>query len=136
MQIYYKIVEVWPQEHSIVVRYFTNTITENELASAPGTRPDGTPVRCRTDVSISIPIPEPTEEELRKIILFNCPIEFFKTQEKLKDPEIDTTMSTFQTQLNVVKTSTLEEIEALRVPAIPTQEQLTEEEINNLISQL
>jgi len=136
MNIYYKIVEVWPQDHLIVVRYFTDTITENELASAPGTKPDGTPVRCRTDVSLSIPIPEPTEEELKKIILFNCPVEFFKTQEKLKDPEIDTSMSTYQAQLNVVKATTLEEIDALRTPPPSPQQDLTEEEINQLIQQL
>ena len=136
MNIYYKIVEVWPQDHLIVVRYFTDTITENELASAPGTKPDGTPVRCRTDVSISIPIPEPTEEELKKIILFNCPVEFFKTQEKLKDPEIDTSMSSYQSQLNVVKTTTLEEIDALKIPPESTPQDLTEEEINQLIQQL
>lgn len=136
MNIYYKIVEVWPQDHLIVVRYFTDTITENELASAPGTKPDGTPVRCRTDVSLSIPIPEPTEEELKKIILFNCPVEFFKTQEKLKDPEIDTSMSSYQSQLNVVKTTTLEEIDALRIPPESTPQDLTEEEINQLIQQL
>jgi hypothetical protein len=136
MNIYYKIVEVWPQDHLIVVRYFTDTITENELASAPSTKPDGTPVRCRTDVSLSIPIPEPTEEELKKIILFNCPIEFFKTQEKLKDPEIDTSMTTYQSQLNVVKTTTLEEIDALRTPPTISQQDLTEEEINQLIQQL
>jgi hypothetical protein len=136
MNIYYKIVEVWPQDHLIVVRYFTDTITENELASAPGTKPDGTPVRCRTDVSLSIPIPEPTEEELKKIILLNCPIGFFETQEKLKDPEIDTSMSTYQAQLNVVKTTTLEEIGSLRIPPESTPQDLTEEEINQFIKQL
>lgn len=136
MHLKYKIVEVWPNDHTIVVRYYSDTISELELMSAPGLREDGTPIRCRTDVSLSIPIPEPSEEELKKIILFNCPIGFFETQEKIKDPTVNTAMSVSTSLLNVEKTTTIEEINALRTPPVVQEQPLSDAEIEELIQNL
>lgn len=136
MHLKYKIVEVWPNDHTIVVRYYSDTISELELMSAPGLREDGTPIRCRTDVSLSIPVPEPSEEELKKIILFNCPIGFFETQEKIKDPTVNTAMSVSTSLLNVEKTTTIEEINALRTPPVVQEQALTDTEIEQLIQNL
>lgn len=136
MHLKYKIVEVWPNDHTIVVRYYSDTLPESELMSAPGLREDGTPIRCRTDVSLSIPVPEPSEEELKKIILFNCPIGFFETQEKIKDPTVNTAMSVSTSLLNVEKTTTIEEINALRTPPVVQEQALTDAEIEQLIQNL
>lgn len=136
MHLKYKIVEVWPNDHTIVVRYYSDTLPESELMSAPGLREDGTPIRCRTDVSLSIPVPEPSEEELKKIILFNCPVGFFETQEKIKDPTVNTAMSVSTSLLNVEKTTTIEEINDLRTPPVVQEQPLTDTEIEQLIQNL
>ena len=89
--IIYKIIETWEDTNSIVVRYFTDKLTENELSVDPSERIGITPpVRCRTDVSISLPFPVPSDEEIEEIIMDNVPYESLEFFEKVKDPEIDT----------------------------------------------
>lgn len=138
MHIKYKIVEVYPNDHTIVVRFYTDDMPETQLMSAPGLKEDDTPIRCRTDVSITLPIPEPSEEELKKLIMLNCPLGFFELQEKIKDPTIDTSMSLSTSLLNTVITTTAEEIVALTAPP-PTpnlNKVLTDDEIEELIQKL
>ncbi len=101
MNIKYRIIEVDPTEHSIVVRYYSDQLPELELISVPGLKEDGTPIRCRTDVSLTLPIPEPTEEELKTLILMNCPVGFFETQEKIRNNKIKTSMPLSKRLLNV-----------------------------------
>jgi len=138
MDIKYKIVEAYPQDHVIVVRYYTDTITELDLASSPEKDSNGKPIRCRTDVSISVPIPEPSEDELNKLIMLNCPITFFETQEKIKDPGIDTSMSLVKSKLNKEIVITSAEFEKLKAPILnsSTTQVLTDEEIEKLIQSL
>jgi hypothetical protein len=137
MHIKYKIVDVYPNDHNIIVRYYTDDLPESELMSAPGLREDGTSIRCRTDVSITLPVPEPTADELNKIIMLNCPLGFFELQEKIKDPSVDTSMTVSSSLLNVEKTTTAEEILDLTKPAVPTENApLTDAEIEELIQKL
>lgn len=84
-KIKYKIVELNEPTHSIVVRYYTDKVTEEHLASNDRRRPDGSPERTRSDVSITLPLPLPTEEELEKIILQNCPKMGLEIFEKVRD---------------------------------------------------
>lgn len=128
MILKYKVIEVWPNDHLIVVRYYTDKLSENELASWSELKEDGTPVRCRTDVSISVPIPEPTEQELEKIIIANAPINGLKTLEMIKDPLIDTTMITASSLLNVEKQT------AITIPTF--EEPITDEQINQQVQAL
>jgi hypothetical protein len=93
MNLHYKIVEVWPQDHLIVARYWTDVLSEEFLASDSNRNEDGTPVRCRSDVSLTIPIPAPTGKELENLIVSQAPLEWLKTLEKVQAPDIDTTMS-------------------------------------------
>ena len=93
MKIHYKIVEVWPDDHLIVARYWTDIITEEFLASSSEKLEDGSPVRCRSDVSLSIPIPAPNQSELETFLLANAPSGFLKTLEDVQNPDVDTTMS-------------------------------------------
>jgi hypothetical protein len=137
MHIKYKIVEVYPNDHTIVARFYTDEMPETQLMSAPGLKDDGTPIRCRTDVSITLPVPEPSEEELKKLIMLNCPLGFFELQEKIKDPTIDTSMSLSISLLNTENTTTAEEISSLVVPpASNVNKVLTDDEIKELIQKL
>ena len=101
MNIYYKIVEVWPDSHSMVVRYYTDLVTEQSLASDSNVRSDGSPVRCRTDVSIGVPTPEPTEEDIKNLAMRNIPYKFLKFREDVVNGNIDFSMANTNSLLNV-----------------------------------
>jgi hypothetical protein len=95
MGIKMKIVEVHPNEHSVVVRYFSDAITEEMLAMSGDRRSDGTPVRCRTDANLNIrEVPAPTGQALIDYIFkFSPPNrEWFDLQEKIVNPAVDTSM--------------------------------------------
>ena len=113
MNIHYKIVEVWPDDHLIVARYWTDIISEEFLNSYPDNpdrKEDGTPLRCRSDVSVTLPLPTPDGEELEKIILQNAPVVWLKTLESVVDPFIDTSMGNVQRLLGVTQTKTEEQL--------------------------
>jgi hypothetical protein len=142
MNIHYKIVEVWPSDHLIVARYWTDEITEEFLASDTNRKDDGTPVRCRTDISINLPIPEPTPQEIDVIIKNTAPINFLESLEKIKNPDINTDMGNRISIINVQKTITADKLlvartvnpnkmllERLEKPL----EELTKDEIQKLI---
>lgn len=93
MNLHYKIVEVWPSDHLIVVRYWTDILSEEFLASDLTRKEDGTPVRCRSDVSLTLPIPAPTGKELEDLIVRQAPLDWLKTLEKVQAPDIDTSMT-------------------------------------------
>jgi hypothetical protein len=92
MNLHYKIVEVWPQDHLVVIRYWTDSLSEEFLASNDIRKEDGTPERCRSDVSVTLPIPAPTGKELEDLLISYAPIDWLKTMEKIQAPEIDTSM--------------------------------------------
>lgn len=88
--IKYKIVEVNTNEHSIVVRYYTDLVTEEMLATDIL---DGVIRRCRTDYSINLPVPVPTGSALNDFINVRAPVEWLKTQEDVLNPNVDTALS-------------------------------------------
>jgi len=135
MNIHYKIVEVWPNDHLIVARYWTDELSEEFLASDSNRNEDGTPVRCRSDVSLTLPIPAPTGIELEKIILSNAPSDWLKTLENVKNPDVDTSMSEVQKLLGVPKSKTLKQIETM-LNYNNSAQQLSDEEISDLINKL
>lgn len=92
MKLNYRIVEIHPEDHLVVVRYWTDKLSEEDLASGPERNEEGKLLRCRSDVSISIPIPEPDKEELHKLFMFNAPVAGLKTLEEVRDPTVDTSM--------------------------------------------
>ena len=133
MNLHYKIVEVWPNDHLIVTRYWTDILSEEFLASDVNRREDGTPVRCRSDVSITLPIPAPTGKELEDLIVRQAPLEWLKTLEKVQTPEIDTSMKDIIALKNVVSTKSEEEIRS-EIEGI--SQSLTDEEIQEMIAKL
>lgn len=135
MNIHYKIVEVWPSDHLIVARFWTDVLSEEFLASDQNRKEDGTPVRCRSDVSITLPVPAPTGIELEKIILNNTPREWLATLEKVADPNVDTSLSEIQSMVGVSKVKSLTEIKEMLDPAGQSLE-LTDDQITALIDKL
>jgi len=135
MNIHYKIVEVWPNDHLIVARYWTDNVSEESLASDSNRKEDGTPVRCRSDVAITLPIPAPTGIELEKIVLANAPKAWLETLEKVADPNIDTSLEGLQSLVGVTKTKTTQQIEDI-LNVNPESKQLSDSEISDLIAQL
>lgn len=109
--IKYKVVDIVPEEHSFIVRFFTDSITEDMLATEYTSegdiarRPDGSPTKCRTDYNINIfKTPTPSNEEILAMIELNAPAEWFYMQEQINDPNIDTSMDTLTPLLNKVGT--------------------------------
>jgi hypothetical protein len=70
MNIKYKIVEVYDADRSFVVRYYTDIVTEEDLASFRDE--DDKILRARSDVSITIYNHEATAEELETLIQSKC----------------------------------------------------------------
>jgi hypothetical protein len=95
MEIKYKILHVIPDEHAIVVRYYSDDCTlttEDALCSARNE--DGSIFSCRTDYSITVwQTPSPTADELRKVIMASAPVQWLKTLAAVADPLVDTSLS-------------------------------------------
>ena len=91
MKVYYKITEIHPEEHSIVVRFWSMWQSEKDLATMWDE--DGNITRTRTDYAIMLPIPAPTGIDLQRFIMSHCPIDFFKVKRAVADPRTDTSLS-------------------------------------------
>lgn len=135
MKVKYRIIEKYPEEHSIVVRFFTETLSEEELAVDKNSgnvirRQDGTPARCRTDLNINIfQVPAPVGEELHNLILNNAPVAFFELQEKIKNPNIDTSLKS----VDDIFDKTFEGEPVVPITVAENIESLSEEEIEKMI---
>ncbi len=88
--IKYKIVETDTSQHSIVVRYYTDIITEAMLSTDTL---DGIIRRCRTDYSFDLPVPAPTGTALHDFIIARAPTDWLHTQEDILNPNIDTSLA-------------------------------------------
>jgi hypothetical protein len=88
--IKYKIIETNVAEHSIVVRFYTDIITEAMLATDVL---DNVIRRCRTDYSFDLPVPAPTGTALHDFIVDRAPTAWLHTQEDVLNPNIDTSLA-------------------------------------------
>lgn len=90
MNIKYRVISVDEKEYVFTVRFFTDHISEDELATTFDIDGDivynnGHPLHCRTDYLINYHKQEDlTQENLRRIIVTTAPIEWLKTRENLK----------------------------------------------------
>ncbi len=126
MNLHYKIIEVWPDNHQIVVRYTTDIVNEEMVVSFRDE--EGKIVRCRTDVAITLPIPSPEGDQLEKLIIENAPIAFLNTLENVIDPNVDTSLS----NLGNLKGKTFtKEVSVAADPIGPSA--LTDDEIQEMI---
>ena len=136
MNIHYKIVELWPDDHLIVARYWTDIITEEMLASDSNRKEDGTPVRCRTDVSLNLPVPTPGVDEIDAIIKQNVPLAWLKMLEAKKNPNIYTEVDNIKDLVNVKKTMSESDIILSDVSPFTQSNELSENDIQNLIDNI
>lgn len=118
--IKYKIIEVNQADHSIVVRYYTDTITEELLAVDVL---DGVVRRARTDYSIDLPIPTPTGEVLEAIIMAVAPVKWLTERELLADTANPVSMDSVIALLGVE--TAREPVPEVAVVVAPTDEVLT-----------
>jgi len=88
--IKYKIIETDTAQHSIVVRYYTDIVTEAMLSTDTL---DGIIRRCRTDFSFDLPVPAPTGTALHDFIVTRAPTAWLQTQEDVLNPNVDTSLS-------------------------------------------
>ena len=121
MNIHYRIVKVDPGAHVIVIRYFTDKVTEMDLANSYNEdqsiqlNADGYPVSTRTDVLMSIyDTPTPSPEELERRIMLNAPVDWLKLQEDIKDPEVNTKMTEVRNLTGESKAFTTDELVELQ----------------------
>ena len=91
MNLKYKIIEAYPQQHSIVVRYYTDVVTEALLAVQVDEK-TGAVLRGRTDYHYELPVPTPTGTDLEAFISLRAPREWLATQEAVLNPQFDTAM--------------------------------------------
>lgn len=91
MQINYRLIDTYPDEHQVLVRFFSDQLPESALVSAWAT--DGvTPARYRTDYLVTLPIPAPVGSDFDAYILRHCPVRWFELKAKIADPLIDTSL--------------------------------------------
>lgn len=90
MNLKYKIIEVYPEHHSIVVRFYTDIITEEMMATDVL---DGVIRRGRTDYAIDLPYPAPTGDALVQLISSKAPLDWLAAQEAVLNPVLDTSLS-------------------------------------------
>lgn len=88
--IKYKIIETNVAEHSIVVRFYTDIITEAMLATDVL---NNVIRRCRTDYAFDLPIPTPAGTALHDFIVARAPTAWLHAQEDILNPNIDTSLS-------------------------------------------
>jgi hypothetical protein len=131
MNIHYKVIETWPTDHLIVARYWTDNISEEALASDGNKNSDGTPVRCRSDVAITLPVPAPTGDDLDKLIASNAPLAWLKTLEAVKDPATNTDISHITAMIGKVSTKSEEQLKPADIPAVIAEADI-EEMLKNL----
>lgn len=142
MFIKYRIIDKNVDDHSILVRYYTNKITEDFLASAFDSNneiirhKDGYPIRCRTDTNITIYNVDSSQEEIETLIKNNAPMTWFTMQEH--DLKSNSNLLLFETGKEVEFESIIPEIKDPLVNnnEALTDEALTDEEIDKLLEQL
>ncbi len=128
MNIQYRIIKIDPESHGVVIRYFTDKLTEMDLASSfneDGSvklNADGYPVATRTDVLMTLyDTPTPSTEEVEKRIMINAPVDWLKINEEIKDPNIDTKMRNLRDLVGDTKAFTVEDIKDLKNAMIAEQ---------------
>lgn len=131
MDIKAKIIEKNPDQHYIVVRFYSDKYPERhprmiESDREEFQRPDGGPERCRTDRTITLPIPAPDAAGLATLI-YNASVpakNLMELWEKIDDPKVDTSLAHIETDNEfviaapVVKTAATQAAPAMPTPGI------------------
>lgn len=137
-KIMYKILKIDPTNHSILVRYYTDKFTEDNLAISINNdgsiirTDDGSPERCSTDYSITIwqTNPPPTEKDIIELIEKSAPHNMFKLKNDILDDNVDTTLSSIKNLLGKQFEISEKSIETREI------KQISEEEVDKLLAEL
>ena len=78
--IKFRIISHDPEQHSIIVRYYSEALTEEVLAVERTAK--GKVARCRTDTNINLPYPLPSDAALIDQLKACAPIEWFEHMER------------------------------------------------------
>jgi hypothetical protein len=149
MKVKYRIIEVDSSQHSVVVRYYTDILSQDDLATSFDTnntiirRPDGTPQRCQTDYNINIwkTNPSPTIEDIHEIAKGAAPYDWFKLKHDVLNPSVDTTLNVVSTIMNQEFTAVKPKLPYLTIDisnqnSTNTNVDTTEQEIQDLINSI
>lgn len=120
MNLKFRIIDVNEEEGSVVVRYYTDTQTEDELASLFDEDGDiirteeGYPVRCRTDMNVNIfdlqNIDNLNLDSIKETLIRPTPLEWFELQEKIKDPNFETKFNNLKSEIGKTYEYTTEDV--------------------------
>ena len=81
MLMKFRVIEKNPAQNQIVVRYYTDTLSEAELATDIL---DGVVRRARWDRALTLPIPSPRGQELERLIFSCAPWNELDMEQKMK----------------------------------------------------
>jgi len=127
MQINYRVLSVDETESSMIVRYWTDELSEKELSVDPEETND-TPTQCRTDYNLTVSDHSKSEEALHEFILSCAPVGWFDVKHKVKDPNVDTSLPEAKKLVGVDRSGVhIQNAPKLRAP-------LVEEDITALLS--
>lgn len=100
MNIKFRILDTHPEEHSISIRYYTDIVNEDYLATSKNNdgsiirTPEGYPIRCRTDYNLNIfETPSPSKEDILNNIYRAAPRDWLKMHEDILNPNTDTSLN-------------------------------------------
>ena len=85
LNLKYKIIENNDDFYTITVRYWTDIVNEEDLRFSQNNLSDGSPNRCKTDVSIMITSEIKTEEDLHNKILQTAPLVLLQNEQSIKN---------------------------------------------------
>jgi len=146
MAVKFRILDKDVNQHSIVVRYYTDILSEDSLATSfvvdsDGNTiidrgPDGTPKRCQTDYSINIWDVSATQPGANTDIIFqqindSAPYDWFDLKEQIVDANVDTDMFVVDSLIGQVR----EAVRPIRLEPIiaNANANISESEIEQLI---
>lgn len=110
LNFYYRVIEIDKNNHSFVVRYWTDKIGEDYLATVMDENnnivrnDDGYPVRCMTDINITLyDKPNPSKSDIEELIVSNANLQWLNLREQLSSSNTNYDMSNVSSILNQTK---------------------------------
>lgn len=100
LTIYYRILSIDPSEGSVIVRYWSDSVSEEELAL------DENKERCRTDVNLNIWDPTWPADQIHSHIILHAPTVWLEMKRKIRDRLIDTSLSQIKGWVGQVRSGT------------------------------
>lgn len=96
MNVKFKIIKLDLDQHSAVVRYYTDKVTEEMLATFRDPK-SGAIINCATDYNFNLPVDRPLSAvELKAFLEERAPRDWLAIKEAILDPFVDTSMGALQ----------------------------------------